>query len=102
MLVSFVAEMDWRTLSLLLALLAIFPLGKSTPEEPELKGFTLEDILAIKEEINEQLFDQLHDILIIGEEIHSHIIHALLNPKSWFLENVILNDREESDASEYA
>ena len=65
-----------------------------------MKGFTLEDILAIKEEINEQLFDQLHDILIIGEEIHSHIIHALLNPKSWFLENVILNDREESDASE--
>ena len=102
MLISFVAEMDWRTSSLLLALLAIFPLGKSTPEEPELKGFTLEDILAIKEEINEQLFDQLHDILIIGEEIHSHIIHALLNPKSWFLENVILNDREESDASEYA
>ena len=102
MLISFVAEMDWRTLSLLLALLAIFPLGKSTPEEPELKGVTLEDILAIKEEINEQLFDQLHDILIIGEEIHSHIIHALLNPKSWFLENVILNDREESDASEYA
>ena len=98
---SFGAEMDRKTLSLFLALLAISPLGKSTAAEPELKGFTLQDILDIKKELNQQLFDALHDILIVGEDIHSHIIDALSSPKSWFLENVILDNSEESGASEY-
>ena len=66
-----------------------------------MKGFTLQDILDIKKELNQQLFDALHDILIVGEDIHSHIIDALSSPKSWFLENVILDNSEESGASEY-
>ena len=64
-----------------------------------MKGFTLQDILAIKEEVGEQLFDKLHDILIIGEDLHSHIINALLNPRAWYLDNVILNNREEVEAT---
>ena len=48
-------EMDLRTTISCFAFLAFFMLGgNSTPLEPDLKGLTLEDVLAIKEEIGDQ------------------------------------------------
>ena len=47
-------EMDLRSTISCFALLALFTLGNSTPLEPDLRGFNLEDVLAIKEEIGEQ------------------------------------------------
>ena len=92
--------MDWRTtLSLLVALLAV-PLAKSTAVEPELKSFTLQDLLLIKDELGKELFERLYDILIAGEALHQNIIEALSDPRSWFLENEVLGSSEESIASE--
>ena len=98
---SFGAEMDWRTtFSLLVALLATLPLSKSTAIEPELKSFTLQDLLLIKDELGKELFERLYDILIAGEALHQNIIEALSDPRAWFLENEVLGSSEESIASE--
>ena len=98
---SFWSEMDWRTtLSLLVALLAVLPLAKSTAVEPELKSFTLQDLLLIKDELGKELFERLYDILIAGEALHQNFIEALSDPRSWFLENEVLGSSEESIASE--
>ena len=93
--------MDWRTtFSVLVALLAALPLSKSTAIEPELKSFTLQDLLLIKDELGKELFERLYDILIAGEALHQNIIEALSDPRAWFLENEVLGSSEESIASE--